>query len=84
MDKDGIFQGDPIDFYDPWGVCGPDCPRHEETLSWTTDQTFKMTVQYGNVVLLSGLELYGILLVSTFIIGLMIILVPAMGKTIFN
>ena len=80
VDKDGIFQGEPIDFYDPWGNCGPDCPTHEETLSWTTDETFKMTVQYGNAVLSSGLKLYGILLVGSFICGLMIILVTATGK----
>ena len=80
VDKDGIFQGEPIDFYDPWGNCGPDCPTHEETLSWTTDETFKMTVQYDKTALFGGLKLYGILLACIFIIGLMIILVPAMGN----
>ena len=53
---------------------------HNDTMTWTKDVTFKMTVQYGNAVLVNGLKLYGILLVSIFIIGLMIILVLAMGK----
>ena len=53
---------------------------HEDTLTWTKDVTFKMTVQYGNAVLVNGLKLYGILLVGISIIGLMIILVLAMGK----
>ena len=53
---------------------------HEDTFTWKKDATFKMTVQYGNAVLFSGLKLYGILLVGICIIGLMIILVVAIGK----
>ena len=63
-----------------WGWCGPECAMHNETITWTKDVTFKMTVQYGNAVLVNGLKLYGILLVGISIIGLMIILVLAMGK----
>ena len=62
------------------GNCGPDCPTHEETLTWTTDETFKMTLQYDNTLLKEGIELYGILLAGISICGLMIILVPVMGK----
>ena len=53
---------------------------HEDTLTWTTDKTVKMTLQYNNPVLFSGLELYGILLAGIFICGLMIVLVPVLGK----
>ena len=53
---------------------------HNESMTWTKDVTFMLTIQYGNAVLFNGLKLYGILLVSIFIIGLMIILVLAMGK----
>ena len=53
---------------------------HEDTFTWKKDATFKMTVQYGNAVLFSGLKMYGILLVGIFTIGLIIILVPSMGK----
>ena len=49
-------------------------------MTWTKDVMFKMPIQYGNAVLVNGLKLYGILLVDISIIGLMIILVPAMGK----
>ena len=80
VDKDGVFQGDPNQGVDPWGICGPDCPTHEETLTWTTDETFKMTLQYDNTLLKEGIELYGILLAGISICGLMIILVPATGK----
>ena len=80
MDKDGIFQEDRWSSNEQWGYCGPDCPTHEETVTWTTDETFKMTLQYNNSVLFSGLELYGILLAGIFICGLMIVLVPVLGK----
>ena len=53
---------------------------HNETITWTKDVTFMLTIQYSNAVLFNGLKLYGILFVGIFIIGLMIILVPAMGK----
>ena len=53
---------------------------HNETMTWTKDVMFKMPIQYGNAVLVNGLKLYGILLVSILTIGLMIILVLAMGK----
>ena len=81
VDKDGILQGQFLILDDPWGFCGPDCPTHEETVTWNTDETFKMTLTYNNPLLFSGLELYGTLLAGIFICGLMIVLVPAMGKT---
>ena len=49
-------------------------------MSWGKDETFKITLLYDQTVLFSGLELYGILLAGISICGLMIILVPAMGK----
>ena len=53
---------------------------HNETITWTKDVTFMLTIQYSNAVLFNGLKLFGILLVGICIIGLMIILVVAMGK----
>ena len=49
-------------------------------LTWKTDETFKMTLTYSNPVLFSGLALYGILLAGISVFGLMIVLVPAMGR----
>ena len=63
-----------------WGWCGPDCAMHNESITWTKDVTFKITVQYDNALLFNGLKLYGILLLGICIIGLMIILVVAIGK----
>ena len=63
-----------------WGFCGPECAMHNETITWTKDVTFMLTVQYENTFLVNGLKLYGILLVGISITGLMIILVLAMGK----
>ena len=40
-------------------LCGVDCQTHEEALTWRTDETFKMTLQYDNKALWVGLELYG-------------------------
>ena len=80
MDKDGIFQGSTKSYPGPWDFCGPDCLTHEETVTWTTDETFKMTLQYDNRLLKEGIELYGILLAGISICGLMIIVVPVMGK----
>ena len=61
VDKDGIFQGDPGVWEDPWGFCGPDCPTHEETLTWRKDETVKVTLHYYNPLLWTGLKFYGIL-----------------------
>ena len=52
------------------GVCGEDCLTHEESLTWRKDKTFKMSLQYYNAALWTGLDLYGNLLVSLFIAGL--------------
>ena len=49
-------------------------------LTWNKEETFKMTLTYSNPVLFSGLALYGILLAGLSICGLMIVLVPAMGR----
>ena len=65
----------------PWGFCGPDCPTHEETMTWSTDTTVKMTLTYDNTNLLIGLMLYGYLLAGIITCGLVIVLVPAIGKT---
>ena len=82
VDQDGIFQGNPYNFEKPkWGFCGPDCPAHEETLTWSTDTTVKMTLTYDNTILLIGLMLYGYLLACILTCGLVIVLVPAIGKT---
>ena len=80
MDENGIFQGDRMNFNDPWGFCGPECATHQETQIWNADETFKMSLQYDHRVLLLGLELFGILLAGILISGLIIVLVPAIGK----
>ena len=80
MDKDGIFQGNLNFWEDPWGFCGPDCPTHEETLTWRKDETAKVTLQYSNSALWVGLDLYGSLLLGIFILGLILTTVPILGK----
>ena len=73
VDKDGVTGV-------TWGFCDPDCPTHEETLTWNTDTTVKMTLTYDNSILFIGLMLYGYLLAGIFTCGLLIVLVPAIGK----
>ena len=81
MDKDGIFQGNPGVWEDPWGFCGPDCPTHEETQIWRKDETVKITLQYYNPVLWAGLELYGFLLACILLYSLIVLaLLSAIGK----
>ena len=71
---------------DGWSVgrlwyCGSDCQTHEEALTWRTDETFKMTLQYDNKALWTGLELYGCILLWIFPIGLILTIgVPIAGK----
>ena len=66
-----------------WGYCDPNCLTHEETKSWKKDETFKMTLQYKNTVFWPGLELYGYLLASIVLLGLLLTtLLPAIGKLI--
>ena len=84
VDQDGIFRGFDHLMYEPgepWGICGPDCPIHEETMTWHTDRTFKMTLTYDYTILFIGLMLYGYLLAGILTCGLVIVLVPAIGKT---
>ena len=82
VDQDGIFQGDPGDGDDPWGFCGPDCPTHEETLTWSKDETVKVTLTYSNPALRIGLELYGAILLWIFVLGLILtIFTPILGKS---
>ena len=82
MDQDGIFQGELIDWSDPWGFCGPDCPTHEETLTWSKDETVKVTLTYSNPALRIGLELYGAILLWIFVLGLILtIFTPILGKS---
>ena len=81
VDKDGIFQGKPSDWDSTWGYCSPDCPEHEETLTWRKDETAKVTLQYSNSALWVGLELYGSILPWIFLLGLVLTtLPPILGK----
>ena len=43
-----------------YGYCPPDCLTHNEAMrnNWKTDETFKMTLQYDNSILLTGLQFY--------------------------
>ena len=85
VDKDGISLGNPSNPSRAsslsWGICHPDCPTHEESLTWRKDETVKMTLQYNNPVLWAGLEMYGILL-SCFLLYTLILtaLISALGK----
>ena len=72
VDKVGIFHGNPINWYDFWGFCGPDCLTHEETMTWKKDETVKVTLQYNNPAFLAGLELYGIILPWISFLGLIL------------
>ena len=66
-----------------WGWCDPDCPTHEETLTWRKDETAKVTLQYSNSALWVGLELYGSILPWIFLLGLVLAtLPPILGKVI--
>ena len=65
------------------GVCGPNCRTHEEAMSyiWKTDDRFKMTLQYDNPALLTGLQLHVKLLFGILIVGLILTtLLPAIGQ----
>ena len=84
VDKDGIFQGNPNDLEDPWGFCGPDCPTHEETLTWRKDETAKVTLQYSNSDPWVGLELYGSVIHWIVLLGLILTTVPILGKGIVH
>ena len=81
VDKVGIFHGNPMNWYDFWGFCGPDCLTHEETMTWKKDETVKVTLQYNNPAFWAGLELYGIILPWIVFIGLILtIILPITGK----
>ena len=85
LDEDGIFQGSLSDWEDPWGYCDPDCPEHEETLTWRKDETAKVSLQYSNSALWVGLELYGSILLWTFIPGLMLTtFLPILGNIVMR
>ena len=64
-------------------ACDPDCMTQEEAMKsqvkWKKEKTFKMTLQYNNSALWTGLELYGILLTYSLILT---VLVTAIGKMI--
>ena len=65
-----------------WGLCGPDCPTHEETLTWSKDETVKVTLHYNNPALRVGMELYGAILLWIFVLGLILtIFTPILGKS---
>ena len=83
MDEDGIFQGKPTNWDDPWGFCDRNCPIHaiHERAGWRKDKTVKMTLQYYNSALWTGLELYGIILPWIIILGLILTTgLPIAGK----
>ena len=63
-------------------ACDPNCLTQEEAMKrrkWKKEKTFKMTLQYNNSALWTGLELYGILLTYSLILT---VLVTAIGKMI--
>ena len=82
VDENGVHVGQ-----SSWGECGPDCPTQKEILkklTWTKDETFKMTLQYSNEALWTGLELYGILSASFLLYGFILtFLILAISKIIF-
>ena len=69
---------------DPWGYCGPDCPTHEETMTWRKDKMIKMTLHYHDHTtdaLWAGLNWYaGSLLVVSFYGLLFTTIMPILGK----
>ena len=86
MDEDGIFQGNPTNWDDPWGFCDRNCPVHESA-GWGKDKTVKMTLQYkyDDQALWTGLELYG-LLSSCFLLYSFILtaVISAVGRRIIR
>ena len=63
------------------GICGPDCLTHEEAMTWRKDESFKMSLQFHNDPLWTGLELYGKLLAGIFIYAsVLTTLISAIGK----
>ena len=71
VDKDGIITTLEEDGNN-WGFCAPDCPTHEESLNWRKDETFKMTLQFDNAALWTGLEFYAILLTCILLYSLIL------------
>ena len=62
--------------------CGPDCPMHPNALTFSTDDTLKVT--YSNVdkkEIMIALKLHGIMSYSFLLIGLMI---TGLGKIRFE
>ena len=58
------------------------CPAHDETLTWRKDETVKVTLTYSNPALRVGLELYGVILLWIFVLGLILtIFTPILGKS---
>ena len=84
VDKDGIFQGDRLTSNEQWGYCGPDCPTHEETMTWRKDKTIKMTLHYHDHTtdaLWAGLEWYLWSLLPISFLGLLFTTaMPILGK----
>lgn len=58
-----------------WGFCGPDCPTHKETFTWRKDKTFKISLQYNNDALWTGLDFFFNLLSQIFFFGLLLIII---------
>ena len=73
-----------VDVYDGynWGFCSPNCLMHEDTMTWSKDETVKVTLTYSNLALMVGLELYGAILLWIFVLGLILtIFTPILGKS---
>ena len=76
VDKDGIAQKS--------SFCDPDCPTHEETMTWRKDKTIKMTLHYHDHTtdaLWAGLEWYLWSLLPISVIGVLFTTaMPILGK----
>ena len=86
VDQDGIVKRSSGNKWSSstWGWCSSDCPIHEQNwmkeVTWTKDETVKMTLQYNNPALWIGLEWYGILLTCFLLYSLILTaLVSATG-----
>ena len=78
VDQDGIVKRSGANKWSSstWGWCSSDCPIHEQNwrkeVTWTKDETVKMTLQYYNPVLWAGLEFYGFLLACLLLYSLIL------------
>ena len=83
MDQNGILRNKEEDQLSNWGFCGPDCPTHEETMTWSKDKRMKMTLHYHDhtTALWAGLEWYLWSLLPISFLGLLFTTaMPILGK----